>query len=141
MTQGEKTLSHVIPVLVAAIICDVAVADPSTGKKNLIGIFDRVHVRKFPTQRAMSLYFKVTDSEGYYNFDARYIQVNTGKLIAGAKGELNSQDRLASTDLIINFPPLPIPEEGRYEFQIWANNMFLGSTFIDAKLRTGLKET
>jgi hypothetical protein len=132
MTQDKKTLSNVIPVLVAALVCDVAVADPSTGKKNLIGIFTRINVGRFPTQRQVSLYAKLTDAEGYYQTEIKYVQVNSGKLLAEAKGELRAKDKLGSPDIIIHFPPLPIPEEGRYEFQIWVNNIFLGSAFIDA---------
>jgi hypothetical protein len=135
MSQRE-TPSQIVPFLVAALVCDVAVADPSTGKKNLIGIFDRVNVGKFPTKRQMSLYFKITDSEGYYSVNVKYVQVSAGRVLAEAGGEMHSTDRLASADLYIQFPPLSIPEEGRYEFQIWANSMFLGSTFIDAIKRS-----
>jgi hypothetical protein len=134
--QGKKTLSNVVPVLVAALVCDVAVTDPSTGKKNLIGIFDKINVGRFPTKRPVSLYVKVTDAEGYYQTEIRYVQVSSGKVLAKAEGELRSNDRLASIDQIINFPPLPISKEGRYEFQIWANSLFLGSTFIDALPRS-----
>ncbi|OGO30065.1 MAG: hypothetical protein A2Z29_06550 [Chloroflexi bacterium RBG_16_56_11] len=136
MAQESQTLSNVIPVLVAALVCDVAIADPSSAKKNLIGIFDRVIVMKFPTQRPMSLYAKVTDAEGYYQTEIRYIQISSGKMLAKANGELNSKSRLASTDVIINFPPLPIPIEGRYEFQVWVNSIFLGATFVDAVQRS-----
>ena len=132
MTQEKKTLSNVVPVIVAALVCDVAVADPSTGKKNLIGIFDRVNVGKFSTNRQISLYIKVTDAYGDYELEVRYVQVNSGKVLARAEGELHSNNKLASIDMIVPFPPLPIPEEGRYEFQVWANSIFLGSTFIDA---------
>lgn len=132
MTQNKKTLSNVVPVLVAAIVCDVAVADPSTGKKNLIGIFDRIHIGKFPTSRPMSLYVKITDADGYYKTEVRYVQVNSGKIMAEAQGELRAKNKLASPEILIHFPPLPIPEQGRYEFQIWANKMFLGTAFIDA---------
>ena len=131
----QRTLSNVVPVLVAALVCDVAVADPSTGKKNLIGIFDRVTVGEFPTNRQMSLYMKVTDAEGYYKTEVRYVQVGSGKVLAKAEGELHSSNRLVSIDQIIRYPPLPIPKEGRYEFQIWANDIFLGATFVDAVLR------
>jgi len=136
MTREERTLSNVVPVLVAALVCDVAVVDPSTGKKNLIGIFDRVYVGKFPTKRPMSLYMKVTDAEGYYKTEVRYVQVSSGKVLAQAEGEMHSNNRLTSLDLNIEFPPLPIPEKGRYEFQVWANSMFLGATFIDAVPRS-----
>ena len=61
------TPSQVVPVLVAALICDVAVADPASGKKNLIGIFDTLWAHQLPTARPMSLYLKVTDAEGRYS--------------------------------------------------------------------------
>jgi hypothetical protein len=135
MTQDKEVLSNVVPILVAALICDVAVTEPSTGKKSIIGVFDRITVRKFPTKRPLSMYMKITDTEGYYKTEVRYVQISSGKVLAKAAADLRSADRLASFDNIIHFPPLVIPEEGRYEFQVWANNIFLGSTFIDAVLR------
>ena len=116
-------------------VCDAAVEDPATGKKSLIGIFDLVHVREFPTQRPISLYFKVADAEGFYKFDVRYVQADTGSILAKLEGELTAQDRLATSELHVPFPPLLIPAIGRYEFQVWANSMFLGSTSIRAVQR------
>ena len=136
MAQESRPLSQVVPVLIAALVCDVAVADPGTGKKNLIGIFDRVNVGRFPTQRPISLYMKLTDAEGFYKVEVRYVQVGSGTILAGAEAEFESTDRLASLDVHMSFPPLPIPEEGRYEFQVWANSMFLGATSIDAVPRS-----
>ena len=135
MSEDQKQLSSIIPVLVAAIVCDVAAKDPSTGKVSLIGIFDRILIGKFPTQRPLSLYIKLTDAEGNYNIRVKYVQVKSAKILAEAGGEFEYKDRLASSDLYIPFPPLPIPEEGRYEFQIWANSIFLGNAFIDAAQR------
>ncbi len=132
MSEPEGPLSQVVPVLVAALICDVAVADPSTGKKNLIGIFDRINVGTFPTQRQVTLYFKVADADGRYEVQVRFVRTGDGNLLGQADGELVASDRLASADFYILFPPLLIPEPGRYEFQIWANSIFLGSSFIDA---------
>ena len=116
-------------------ICDTAAVDPATGKKSLIGIFDNVHATQFPTERPMSLYFKVADAEGFYRFEVRYVRSDTGDILAGADGELIANDRLSATDMYLQFPPLTMPEEGRYEFQIWANSMFLGSTSMRAVQR------
>ena len=135
MTSDEQAPSKVVPVLVATLVCDVAVVDPSSGKKTLVGIFNRISVGHFPTERPMSMYFKVTDAEGYYKFDIRYVQVGTGKILAGAQGDLQAKSRLDSYDMCIQFPPLPVPEAGRYDFQVWMNSMFLGSTFMDAVQR------
>ena len=132
--QG-KTPSNVTPFLVAALICDVAVADPSTGKKTLVGIFDRVNAGKFPTQHPMSLYLKMTDAEGYYPIEIDYVCVNDGSILAQVRGSMEAGDRTISTDIYIPFPSLPIPQEGRYEFRVKASGMFLGNAFIDAVAR------
>ena len=80
MAGSRKQLSNVVPVLVAAIVCDVAVKDPSTGKVSLIGIFDRISVLNFPTKRPLSLYVKLTDAEGNYDFNVKYVQVESMKI-------------------------------------------------------------
>lgn len=140
MSGTEKDLSKVIPVLVASLVCDVAVVDPNTGKKNLIGIFDKILVEKLPVQRPVYLYIKLTDAEGSYNLEVKFIQVNSGKVLAGATGELKCSSRLESADLYIEFPPVQFLSVGRYEFQVWANSVYLGGTFIDVVLRNQRKE-
>ena len=133
MAQAEEQpLSQVVPLLVAALVCDVAVADPTTGKKNLIGVFDQVNARRFPVTRAFSVYFRITDAEGRYDFDVRYVQAATNKLLAQTEEQIVVSDRLASPAIHMKPALIPVPEEGRYEFQIWANGNFLGSTFFDA---------
>jgi|SRR5882672_2130214 len=131
--EGGK--SKVVPVLVAALVCDVAVMDPTTGKKSLIGVFDRLNVGTFPTSHQMSLYLKVADAQGHYDIEVRF-QKAGGTPIAGATMKLDAPDRLLSQDVYLAFPPLPIPEEGRYEFQVFANSIYLGAAFLDAVHRT-----
>jgi hypothetical protein len=130
----SKSLSQAKPVLIAALVCDVAVKDPTTGKISLIGIFDKVHVKQFPAQRPVSLYAKLTEAEGAYQFQARYVYSNTGEPLAEAKGEFTAKEKLGTVELNLQYPPLPIPGEGRYDFQIWVNGQFLGQTFIDAEV-------
>lgn len=138
-TQGQlggraddSPLSNVIPVLVAVLVCDTAAEDPSTGKKSLIGIFDKIWVTGFPTQRAVAVYVKLTDAKGRYRISLKYVQARTGQTLAEVEGEAEFQDQLASADFFVTTPVLPTPAEGRYEFQVWANDVFLGSTFVDA---------
>ena len=119
-------------MLIAALVCDVAVKAPTSGKISLIGIFDRVHVKEFPAKRPVSLYAKLTEAEGTYDFQARYVYSNTGEKLAEAKGQFTAKEKLATVELNLQFPPLPIPGAGRYDFQIWVNGAFLGQTFIDA---------
>ena len=120
------------PYLVAALVCDAAVTDPSTHKKSLIGIFDRLNAGSFPTQRQMALYVKVTDAQGYYPVRIDFVRVNSDTLLAQAEGQMTATERTQSLDAHFDFPPLPIPEEARCEFRIHASNMYLGSAFLNA---------
>lgn len=132
MAQEERPLGKVVPVLVAVLVCDTAVAEPATGKKSLIGIFDRVIARTFPSQRPMSVYVKLTDAEGSYKIQLRYVQTGSGQELARAETPAESASRLGSLEFVFSTPPLLIPAEGRYEFQVFANDIYLGSTFVDA---------
>jgi len=136
LTQEERSLSKVVPVLVAALVCDTAAADPATGKKSLIGIFDKIITRTFPCQRPMTVYAKLTDAEGSYNIQVRYVQTDSNQELARAEAPAESVNRLGSLDFVISTPPLPIPSEGRYEFQIFSNDIYLGRTFVDAVTQT-----
>lgn len=134
--MAEPLQSTVVPMLLAALVCDVAVADPSSGKRNLIGIFDNINAGKLPTTRPMSVYLKLADAEGLYKIEVRFVKVRDGELLAGAACELQVPSRLQSSDFHLQFPPLPFPEAGRYEFQIWCNSMFLGSASLQVVLRS-----
>lgn len=129
--EKERTPSQVVPVLVAALICDTAAIDPSTQKKSLIGIFDRLF-GQFPAARPVAFYVKVTDAVGWYRVDMKFVHSDSGRTLAEVKAEAEFTDRLSSTDFVVPVPPLPIPAPGRYELQVWFNDVFLGATFLDA---------
>ena len=110
--------------------------EPATGKYSLIGIFYRLMARRFPTQRPLSLYIILVDAEGRYNLEARLVRTDTGEELGRARGETTILNRLYSSNFHIPLPAVEFPVEGRYEFQIWANDVFIGRTFIDAVLDT-----
>ncbi len=80
----------------------------------------------------MSVYVKLTDAEGSYKIRLRYVQTGSGQELAWVEAPAESPSRLGSLDFVISTPPLLIPSEGRYEFQVFANDIYLGGTFIDA---------
>ncbi|HET7224474.1 MAG TPA: hypothetical protein VFK69_02075 [Candidatus Eisenbacteria bacterium] len=135
MSDERRRESQVLPFLVAALVCDVAATEPVSGKKSLIGIFDRVIAHKFPTARQLTVYGKIADAVGYYRVAVRFVQVKSGNVLAEASGTIMVQDRLSSTDFLVPFPmPLPLIEEGRYVFQVLMNDAVIGEAFIDATL-------
>ena len=134
MTEEQRSVSNIVPVLVAVLICDVAAQDPGTGKKNLIGIFDILHTKSFPTQRPMSIYVKLADAQGKYGIEVRLVHRETNDVLAELEGEIEVNSRLSSVDFFFPTPPLAFPREGRYEFQVWANRVYLGAATMDARL-------
>lgn len=129
--REQKPPSQILPFLVAALVCDVAAEDPNTGKENLIGIFDHMRSGAFPAERQMSLYIKLTDAEGYYPLEVECVYVKDNTVLAKVEGGFEVEDRTVSVSFVMDFPPLPIPHPGRYEFRIKASGMFLGNAFID----------
>lgn len=121
-------------MLTGPILCDLAARDPASGKWNLIGIFNQVNASRFPTQRPLSVYLKLSDAEGRYKLEIRYIQVSSGKQLAVASADVNIRDRLATQDLGVAFPKVPIPDGGKYEFQVWSNERYLGAGGFTASL-------
>jgi hypothetical protein len=85
----------------------------------------------------MHLYIRMTDAVGRYEIQVRYLQAGTGVVIAQASGIAIARDPLQIGELLIEWPPLPVPDEGRYEFQVWANSIFLGSTYFVASKAGG----
>ena len=141
MSQAEEAPparppSKIPPLLQAALVCDVAVTDPMTGKPSLIGIFDAIRVVQFPTLRAMSVFFRLTDAEGYYPIRVDFIHADTDTFVARLETEMEFADRTVSLGVHWAFPALPIEQPGRYEFRIYASDMYLGCAGIEAKQRT-----
>ena len=138
MTNEKQKLSKVVPYLLAILVCDSGTVDLNSGKKTLVGIFDRVWAKRFPTSRWLSVYFKLSDAQGDYQFKVQYAQVKSGNILAEVQMQdaLTIKSRLDIFDLLISYPKaLPIPEAGQYEFRLYANDMFLGRIAVNAVLR------
>ena len=140
MGNDEQNLSSVVPFLLAILVCDTDAVEPGSGKKTLIGIFDRIVVDQFAITHPCTLYFKITDAQGRYKFKVEYVQVSTGTKLAGAESNVVVIDnRLQVRDFILSTPPLSIPEAGQYEFRLYANDMYLGRATIMAEKRGEVK--
>ena len=129
-------MSGSTPYPLAILLCDQIIVDERSKKKTLVGIFDLIYARQFPVgHRPLSIYVRLTDAEGQYEFRMDYVQVKTDKLLG--RGEIPAvpiTDRLKTHELIMEFPPIKIPEPGDYEFRLWANDRYVGRVKFAANL-------
>jgi len=123
-----------VPSLLAILVCDSVIVDSRTGKHSVIGIFDNLHSVKVPFSRRLGFYARMTDAEGQYRFTVRIVYVGEGEKVVGGleTEEVRAKDRLGAVNLALNLPPVPFLEFGRYGFQLFANDVYIGRAVITA---------
>lgn len=134
----EPTAS--VPTVVAMLLCDQIITEVGTSKKTLVGVFDRCFLPEFPFKLpGFWVYARLTDAEGDYTFKLRFIYLDEEQLLAEITTiKVHAPDRLGFLDLTLPLPPLfPVPKPGRYEFQLYAEEVYIGRTTIQAEERKG----
>ncbi len=128
-----------VPSVVAMLLCDNVITDAETKKKVLIGVFDRLNAAHFPAAAAgFWVYARLTDAEGKYVFRLRFVFLDEDKPVAEARSnELAATDRLAFLELTFHVPVLPLEKPGRYEIQLYANDVYIGRTTMSVVATSG----
>jgi len=121
-----------IPSVVAMLVCDQVIAEVGTGKKSLIGIFENVAVPTFPAVIRLGIYAKLVDAEGDYDILIRLVNLKDESRIADMKAEAKSIKREGAAELVVNIGGIILPEPGKYEFQLFANDAFLHRVTMNA---------
>ena len=123
-----------IPFVTAILLCDVAITEAGSGKKTLVGTFDRIFTRSIPADHGpFWLYAKLTDMYGNNRIRIDIVHLKTEKKIAGLiieTSDIPDSMRLQRLDWAIPLPRMRFPLEGEYEFQIYANDVFIGRTVL-----------
>lgn len=129
-----------IPCVLSVLVCDTVIVH-NDGKKTIVGIFDEMRAVTVPALRSVGFYGRLTDMEGAYKFVIRIVFLgDDGEELIGAveTAELSVSDRVGIVDLAVNLPPVPFPKYGRYEFQLFTGDMYLGrSTVSVVKMNEG----
>ena len=121
-----------VPSLLSVLICDTVIVDAQSQKKTLVGLFDLVAVSQVPFTQKVGFYAKLTDIEGIYTFGIRLVQLGDEEqlLVEGTAGPYEVDDRLTNIEIALNLPPFNITEYGRYEFQFFANDIYVGRAMM-----------
>jgi len=122
------------------LLCEIFITDAATGKKTLVGLFDRLTAPDFPmVAQGFTLFARLTDMNGKYAVRFDLVSLEDEERMASFTAEMQSPpDRLATGDLAVQFPPgIKFERPGRYEFQMYADEVFIGRCTLAAEEQEG----
>jgi hypothetical protein len=122
-----------VPSVLAMLLCDQIIIDAQTQKKSLIGIFDNFNAVTFPAAANIAVYAKLADAEGQYKFKIRVVDLKDERLIGEVSADGMIQTRLEPADMAIYLMGFAVPEPGKYEFQLFANDAYLTRITMEAR--------
>jgi len=127
-----------IPSVVAMLLCETIITDAATGRKTLVNLFETFSATSdFPqVAQAFALYAKLTDMEGHYAMRIDLVSLEDEQRLVSFTGALDSADRLRTYDLAVLFSPgIKFERPGRYEFQLYADEVFVGRCTLKLERR------
>ncbi len=122
-----------VPSVLAMLLCDQIIIDAQTQKKSLIGIFDKFNAVAFPASANTAVYVKLADAEGAYDFKIRVVNLRDETLIADVSARGTVQTRLEPADVAVHLLGFMVPEPGKYEFQLFVNDIYLTRITMEAR--------
>jgi hypothetical protein len=139
---GRQRTIFVTPVLQALVVADRVYEDKGTGKKIIAGTFSRLFFKKpAPAGQPIQIppsgaqmgspfaYISLTDIHGAASLIIRYIRLDgpEGKPVFQTDAiNVRCEDRLATVELAIPLPPLPIIK-GVFALEVLCEGELLGS--------------
>ena len=123
-----------IPTLVSFLTCDSVIRDSDTQKMTLVGLFDRVLSVAAPTPVTVGLYAKLRDGSGQYTFSIRMVSLADETLTLQVTSQPSHwTDPEAPMEFGINLRGTVVPAFGDYEFQLLANDIYLGRAVLSVR--------
>ncbi len=124
-----------IPSVVAMLVCDQIITEEGTKKKSLIGVFENFASLAFPVLfQRLAVYVKLADAVGDYLFKLRFVKLKDESLIAEMGIQAKITDSGQYAELAIGLGNLPIPEPGKYEVQLYVDDVYLHRATMQAVL-------
>jgi len=125
--------SSPIPTLLAFIVCDTVIQDAATQKRTLVGVFDQVAAPNAPLHiNSLGLYAKLVEGSGLYQMKVRLVNLKDESPVMEIKAAAQWNKPEDPLELGMNFAGIPLSEFGTYEFQLYANDVFVGRALIRA---------
>lgn len=122
------------PSVRAILTCDQIIHEQGSNKKSLIGIFEDVHLVRFPAAHPrIAVYVNLTDAHGKYVMEVRMLSPDRTILATVQTPEVEIDNPLRTCEFALQMQNTPFEKPGKYEFQILANSELLATKSIHAK--------
>ncbi len=121
------------PILQALVLADQVYTDAASGKKIIAGTFNRLWAKSFPKMfsRPTFAYICLTEVQGTVNLVLRYVDLSESNVLMQLTlPPLSADNPLDSVELAIQVPPFPMPHEGVYAFELYAEKELIGARRI-----------
>lgn len=110
------------PIGIALIICDDIIEDRLTGKKSLIGIFNRIASEKFPVRHnKMKIFLSICDAKGKYDTELKIVEESSHKTIISTHSPLEVNNPGHTIEMNITFLNVLFPKPGLYSIEFHCN--------------------
>jgi hypothetical protein len=122
------------PSVLAFLICEKVIEEARTSKKTFVGVFGQILAPTAPAIMPFGVYARPTDAEGDYIFRINISSLQGDQehvIVQLATDAQTVQSRLAVVELALNLPPILFPAFGRYEMQLYANDVFITHATVD----------
>lgn len=115
------------PSCKALLLCDQILVEAVTGRTSLIGIMDRIPVEEFPARfPRCQAFLQFTDALGEYNITMEIHDLTDNSVVVRvAEFSLTIQNPLTLINLILPLPRIEIPQPGKFDVVVFANEMEL----------------
>jgi hypothetical protein len=121
-----------VPSVQAILLCEKIIEEAGTSKKSLIGIFLGIKAPSVPVGMSMGIYARMTDAEGQYRFRIDLVHLPSDDRVASVVfPPFTSHGRLETTEIVVHVPKIDFPRFGKYEFQLYCDDVFIGHTSLD----------
>ena len=122
------------PSVRAILTCDQIIHEAGTNKKSLIGIFEDIHLMKFPaTHPRIAVYVNLSDAQGSYVMGLAMLAPDGKEVARVNTPPVKIDTPLRTCEFALQMQNTPFNEPGTYEFQIFANNELLATKSINAR--------
>lgn len=108
----------------ALVVCDTIIEDKVTGKKTLVGLFDRIHTAKIPcVHPAMNVFVSLTGGRGQYPCEVVCRHTDNETVAFSARGNVTLRDPRQVVDLVFRLKGVRFPRADTYWLHFLADGI------------------